>query len=69
MQIFQKFVILGECRVLKNWKILKWSLREQSGRPEKGVLRAARTHIPFSGEYPPALNRGLEGTPNDSNSY
>ena len=45
MQIFQKkIVISGECRALRNWKIVKWeSLREWPGGCEKGVLMAART--------------------------
>ena len=56
MQIFQKFVISGECMVLKNWKIMNWGLWEWSGGHEKGVLRAARTRVPFSGEYPRAFS-------------
>ena len=31
---------------------MKWGLREWPGGHEKGVLRAAHTHIQFSGEYP-----------------
>ena len=49
---FQKFVNLGKCRTLRNWKIINWGLKEQPGGLEKGVLRAAHTRIPFSGEYP-----------------
>ena len=52
MQIFEKFVISGECSALRNWKIIKWGLGERPGGCENGVLRAARTCIPFSGEYP-----------------
>ena len=59
MQIFQKIVISGECMVL-NWKILEWGLKEQSGGREKGVLRAALTRIPFSGEYPPPRHLSLK---------
>ena len=40
----KKIVISGECRALRNWKIVKWeSLREWPGGREKGVLRVART--------------------------
>ena len=51
MQIFQEFVISGECRALRKLKNYEMGvLRVGQGGREKGVLRAAHTHIPFSGE-------------------
>ena len=32
--------------------MLKWGLRELLREREKGVLRVARRHTPFQGEYP-----------------
>ena len=41
-------------KVLRSWKILKWVLGNGQEGYEKGVLMAALTRIPFSGEYPHA---------------
>ena len=68
MQFFQKVVISGEGRVLKNWQILKWGSQGMVRRVWKGGLKGGTYRIPFSGEYPPRDSMHFANTYNHAST-